>query len=88
VKEKYDPCPICNGSHVYPYTYWEYITGIEPRIIYSYIQCEDCRTTSYNTTSTFTWGMVVKDWKKRQTKSIWKKKKLLSKRKHLKRKSL
>jgi len=59
--EDFNPCPVCEGNNVFPYTRWK-SEGAKLEKIYSYIQCDDCRTTSHNTTSTFTWQMVVDNW--------------------------
>jgi hypothetical protein len=62
--ERYGPCYVCGGKDVYAYSRWEWESGDQPKLKSSYIQCDDCHTTSKNTTSNFTWEQVIKDWKK------------------------
>lgn len=67
--DSYGPCPTCRGDDVYAYTRWHWAAGEEPKARYSYIECNDCRTVSYNTTDTFTWEQVLKDWEGRRKRN-------------------
>lgn len=82
--EKYGPCPVCDSEEVSAYTRWVTEDGGKLKALYSYIECDDCRTPSKNTTSQFTWEMVMADWDKRKQKAqkereAWEKKKKRSK---------
>lgn len=61
---------MCGGEDVYAYTRWSWTTGEEAKARYSYIECNDCRTVSKNTTGNFTWEQVVAEWEKRKAKSL------------------
>lgn len=72
-EEKQAPCSTCGSEETYQYARYTGSVGSPLKPKYLFIVCDDCRTTSYNTTDNFTWEMVKNDWQKRwdESKEAW-----------------
>ena len=63
--EHFGPCYMCASEEVFAYSRWRCVGSSKPKLNYTFIQCDNCRTVSKNTTDTFTWEQVVEEWKSR-----------------------
>lgn len=60
----YKYCLTCESDDIDCYQRCSSCGGVV-EIIYSYLECNECRTPSHNTTTTFTIEDVIKDWNKK-----------------------